>query len=150
MWTQVSTREFVWILSYLYVDIFFGSYNNTSSVKQSDWIIITWIYKKTRFGGEQVKLINKDTRLDNKKLHKRFGQVNGTNIQDNWTSQHKYNGWHYKMVQYKWASKQKQLCEQYVSMWLCVQLYAILDVMISVISVNNKWVQINKGVRVTG
>ena len=62
---------------------FLGSYNNTSSVKQRDWIIITWIYKKARFGGEQVKLINKDTILDNKKLHKRLGQVNGTNIQDN-------------------------------------------------------------------
>jgi len=40
-----------------------GSYNNTSRVKQSDWIIITWIYK-TRFGG-QVKWINKNIILDN-------------------------------------------------------------------------------------
>jgi len=39
-----------------------GSYNNTSSVKQSDWIIITWIDKKTRLGG-QVKWINKDTNI---------------------------------------------------------------------------------------
>ena len=75
----------------------------------------------------------KDTRLDKVGKHKEPGQVNDTNIQDNWTSQDKYNGW-----QYKWTSKQKQLCGQYVNMWLCVQLYAILDVGISLISVNNK------------
>ena len=81
----------------------------------------------------------KDTRLDKGRKHNGPGQVNDTNIQDNWTSLDKYNGWQYKMVQYKWTtSKKKQLCEQYVNMWLCVQLHAILDEVISLISVNNK------------
>jgi len=41
------------------------SYKYTSRVKQSDWIIITWMYKKTRFGGQQVNWINKNIILDN-------------------------------------------------------------------------------------
>ena len=88
----------------------------------------------------------KDTRLDKGRKHK----VNDTNIQDNWTSQDKYNGWHYKMVQYKWTRKQKQLLEQFVNMWICVELYAILDVVISLISVNNELIQIIESVSVTG
>jgi len=55
----------------------------------------------------------KDTKLDKGRKHNGPGQVNDTNIQDNWTSLDKYNGWQYKMVQYKWTtSKKKQLCEQ--------------------------------------
>jgi len=98
-----------------------------------------------------VKYNNKDTRLDKGGNHKGPGQVNDANIQDDRTSLDKYNGWQYKMVQYKWTtSKQKQLCEQFVNMWLCVQLYAILDEVISLISVNNKLIQIKPSVRVTG
>jgi len=97
-----------------------------------------WIYKWNGLQGHKEE------------YNKGLGQVNDTNIQDNWTSQDKYNGWQYKMVQYKWTSKQKRLSEQIVNMWICVQLYAIIDVVISLISVNNKFIQINKSVRVTG
>ena len=97
-----------------------SSYNSTSSVKHSYWMIKSWIDQWNGLQGHK-KGGN----------HKGTGQVNDTNIQDNWTPQDKYNGWQYKMVQYKWTLKQKQLCEQYVNMWLCVQLYAILDVVIS-------------------
>jgi len=48
---------------------------------------------------KKVKWINKDTILDNKKIHKVVGQVNDTNIQANWTSIDNYNGWQYKIVQ---------------------------------------------------
>ena len=41
-------------------------------------MIITWIYKKTRFSGEQVKWI---TRTKGRK-HKGPGQVDETNIQE--------------------------------------------------------------------
>jgi len=49
----------------------------------------------------------KDTWLGKGGNHKGIGQVNDTNIEENWTPQYKYNGWQYKNVQYKWTSKRK-------------------------------------------
>ena len=51
--------------------------------------IMCWIYKWNGLQGHKEE------------YNKGLGQVNDTNIQDNWTSQDKYNGRQYKMVQYK-------------------------------------------------
>ena len=66
-WRLVPVSLFKCFLT-LDVDIltYMSSYNNTNSVKKK------CVYIK----------------------HKGLGHVNDTNIQDNWTSQDKYNGWY--------------------------------------------------------
>jgi len=105
------------------------SYNNTSRVKQSDWIIITWIYK-TRFGG-QVKWINKNIILDNTNYAKDL--VKWTIQTYKTTEFHKTNTTDDNT---RWYNTSEQVnrnsyVDSMLIMRLCVKLYAILDEVIS-------------------
>jgi len=74
---QISTCEFVWLVQYLMCG-YLSSYNNTNSVKHSDWIIITWSYKWNILQGHKTGHRKKTQRTWTSEWNKPTRQLNFT------------------------------------------------------------------------
>ena len=84
------TCAFVWMVQYLKCRYlrFWSSDSNTSSVKQSDWMIIIMIYKWNRLQGQKEEItkdLDKWTKQTYKTTEQRTTIQDGTIQVNNWT-----------------------------------------------------------------
>ena len=79
---QICTCAFVWMVQYLKCRYlrFWSSDSNTSSVKQSDWMIISMMYKWNRLQGQKEE-ITKDLDKWTKQTYKTT-ELHKTNTTD--------------------------------------------------------------------